>query len=471
MTRPSPRRRAAPGAAGALRVAAAALAAHALVGSAQANETAPPAWVARLQGELAALEKRDAAARGNRTPRVGVYVRDLDSGAYVSWKAEERWYWASMVKLPVAIAVLRGVERGEWTLETQITLRPGDYVDGAGPTSSLPVGTPVTVRWLLEQTMGLSDNTATDTLIDLVGLAEVNATLRALVPEGSVNAITTLADVRRGIYNKVSPGGGDRLKGRDLLALRSLPSDAERLALFARLADVPAQRLRAGALDRAYDAFYESGANSGRLDAYGAMLKALDDGKALAPPMTRTLLALMERSSTGQHRIKAGLPPSARFAHKTGTQRRRVCDGGIVRWTPSGAAAVSTAPMQAPAVAGTAGSAPGERRVVVVACTRDEPSLERAEATLAQVGLAVCRSGLLGLAAPSAPAAPDPSRGPSSDGTTAASFVAGGPAAGCPAPPVAHRPVAGGDEEGRGAAAPAASAPARPRGGLPPQPR
>jgi beta-lactamase class A len=397
------------------------------MGVARGNETPPPAWVGRLQAELGAVVQRDGSQRLPRTPRLGVYVRDLESGAYVSWKAEDRWYWASMVKLPVAIAVLRGVERGEWTLETQVTVRPGDYVDGAGPTSSLPVGSPASVRWLLEQMMGLSDNTASDMLIDLVGLAEVNATLQALVPEGSANPITTLADVRRAIYDRLVPGAGARLKGRDLLALRALPSDAERLQLFARLAGVSSDRLgalRPGSLDRAYDAYFESGANSGRLDAYGAMLKALDDGRALGPGATRTLLAMMERSTTGQHRIKAGLPSGTRFAHKTGTQRRRVCDAGIVRWTAAGEAA-------------------RERRALVVACTRDEPSLERAESTLAHVGLALCRSGLFGTVAPDAS-----SRGFTVDGTTAASFQAVGSAAACPTHAVLPR-VPGPDEEGR----------------------
>jgi beta-lactamase class A len=432
------------------RTAALACLAGALAtGAVQANETPPPAWVAKMQTELGALAQRDGAARGSRAPRFGVYVRDLASGAYLSWKAEDRWYWASMVKLPVAIAVLRGVERGEWTLETQVAVRPGDYVDGAGPTASLPVGSPATVRWLLEQMMGVSDNTASDMLIDLVGLAEVNATLQSLVPEKSANAITTLADVRRSIWNQVVPGGGDRLKGRDLLALRALPSDADRLQHFARLVDVPAARLRAGALDRGYDAYFEGGANSGRLDAYGALLKALDEGRALAPATTRTLLALMERSTTGLHRIKAGLPPGVRFAHKTGTQRRRVCDGGIVRWTPT----VAT-PVAAPVAGATPTAEPSrERRAIVVACTRDDPSLERAEATLAQVGLAVCRSGLFGvLGVPTS----DSSRGPPADGTTAVFHLAG--AAGtCPLHAVAERQAAV-DEDGRRAPSPPAGA-------------
>jgi beta-lactamase class A len=134
----------------------------------------------------------------------------------------------------------------------------------------------------------------------------------------------------------------------------------------------PAQR-RLPTLDAAYDAYYASGVNSGRLDAYADLLAQLVEGQALSAASTGYLLGVMQRTATGTHRLKAGLPPHVRLAHKTGTQRRRVCDAGLLRWSEDGR----------------------PRRVVVVACTRDEPSLERAESVLMRVGLALCTSGLL----------------------------------------------------------------------------
>jgi beta-lactamase class A len=38
----------------------------------------------------------------------------------------------------------------------------------------------------------------------------------------------------------------------------------------------------------------------------------------------------MENITTGDKRIKAGLPSNTRFAHKTGTQIRRACDIGMI---------------------------------------------------------------------------------------------------------------------------------------------
>ena len=102
-------------------------------------------------------------------------MRDLDTGASASHRAEQRWYLASMVKVPVAITVLRDIELGLSSLESAVTLRASDIVDGAGTTVLAPVGTPLTVRSLLEQMVIHSDNTATDMLIDPYYASGVNS--------------------------------------------------------------------------------------------------------------------------------------------------------------------------------------------------------------------------------------------------------------------------------------------------------
>ncbi|KQP13715.1 serine hydrolase [Pseudorhodoferax sp. Leaf267] len=331
--------------------------------------------LARLGPELARID-----AEGG--PRIGVYVRDLATGASASHHASEHWYLASTVKVPIAIAVLRGIARGDYDLETPITLRATDYVDGAGRTNSQPVGTGLSIRFLMEQMIIHSDNTASDMLIGLVGLPQVNAVVQAIAPD-AFGPITTLAEVRRATYGHLVPGA-QRLAGRDLLVLRQQRTDDERLQYLARVVRVPVAQFQLPTLEQAYTAYYASGLNAGRLDAYGELLAQLVDGKLLAPEQTRYLMGLMERVATGTQRIQAGLPPGARFAHKTGTQRARFCDAGIVR-TATGSY---------------------ERGVLVVACTQGDLSLVRAERALRQVGTALCRSGLLTQGVPDAPACP-----------------------------------------------------------------
>ena len=336
---------------------------------------APAPWQARLQAELSNIRLADPNGA------VGVHVRDLDTGLTVSQHLDRPWYLASMVKVPVAIAVMRGIEDGHFKLDTPLTVRASDYVDGAGPTNKQPVGKPLSVRFLLDQMIIQSDNMATDMLIGLVGVAEVNALVDTLVPEG-FGRITTLGEVRRQIYGRLAPHA-ERLSGRDLILLHRQRGDAERMQLLSHLLETPVAQFHLPSLDAAYDAYYASGLNTGRLEAYAALLALLADGKALSPKSTAYLLKVMTRVATGTHRLKAGLPSDVSFAHKTGTQRRRICDAGLIRAVDA--------------------DTDSERRVVVVACVRDVLPLERAEAALMQVGAALCKSGLVTRGVPDAP--------------------------------------------------------------------
>jgi len=333
---------------------------------AQAAPPLSPVWAELLQAELALVAAR------HTTTELGVYVRDLETGAAVSHRGDERWYLASTVKVPVALAVLQAVERGDFTLDTQLRVRASDYVDGAGQTNSKPVGAPLSVRFLLEQMIIFSDNTASDMLIGLVGLRAVNALVDQLVPHGGMERITTLADVRRHAYGYLTPEAA-HLTGQDFLVLKKQRNDADRIQTLARLVRVPAASLQRTSVADAFEDYYASGLNSGRLDAYANLLQQVVDGQVLNAAHTRYLLRVMERVQTGAQRIKAGLPPLARFAHKTGTQRARTCDAGLITVPRLG----------------------HDQRVIVVACTRGELLTARSDRALKDVGAAICKSGLL----------------------------------------------------------------------------
>jgi beta-lactamase class A len=326
--------------------------------------TPAPAWAELLQTELARVAARHAAG-------VGIYVRDLDTGVSVSHRADETWYLASTVKVPVALAVLRAVERGDFTLDTRLRVRASDYVDGAGATNSKPVGSPLSVRYLIEQMIVYSDNTASDMLIGLVGLRAVNALVEELVPQG-FERITTLADVRRHAYGYLTSEAA-HLSGHDFLVIKQQRTDADRLQALSRLLRVPATSFQLPSVGDAYEAYYASGLNSGRLDAYAHLLQQLAEGRVLNAMHTAYLLRVMERVQTGKQRIKAGLPAGTRFAHKTGTQRARTCDAGLISVPRLGR----------------------DQRVIVVACTRGEMLIGRSDRALKDVGTAICKSGLL----------------------------------------------------------------------------
>lgn len=341
-----------------------------------------PAWTLALER---ALEAADARYAGD----IGVYVRHLGRDESFSYRADEPWYLASGIKVPIAIAVMRAIERGELSLDTRVTLRESDFVDGAGGTNAFRAGTRLRVSYLIEQMIIHSDNTASDVLIRTVGIAQVNAVAAEL---GSIDGmhITTLADVRRLAYGQLHPSAS-RLRSADLLALQRAGAGQARVRrLVQLLAITPADLLRPD-LDSAFEAYYATHANSASLIAYGRMLAALSDGHALGPDGTRYLLDVMARVQTGDRRIRAGLPTGTRFEHKTGTQHRRSCDLGI-------ATVPSTARDRPPA------------RVVIAACARGTATAA-SERALRDVGAAVTASGVF-MDAPPRPTVspPDPMR-------------------------------------------------------------
>lgn len=331
---------------------------------------ADPDWARDLRQRL---ERIDADFAGD----IGVYVHEVEGGRSLSFRGDESWYLASGVKVPVAIAVMRSIEAGELALDDTVDLRDDDYVDGAGQTNLHPPGTALRIDYLLDQMLVYSDNTASDMLIRTVGLERVNRIAQELVSQQV--GITTLADVRRRTYGAFHVQAS-RLRGRDLLALKQAGDERARLALLAKLIDVPPGELAPGTLDGAFDAYYATHINAAPLADYAHMLSALVLGHALDPASTAYLLGAMERVQTGQKRLRAGLPRDVVFAHKTGTQHRRACDFGIVTVAP--------------------GSATDERHVVIAACTRGDASLTRSERALREIGTALTRSGALRGATP-----------------------------------------------------------------------
>ena len=125
----------------------------------------PAGALGDLAGRLADLV---AAAPGH----VSVVVADA-AGVLVDLEGSLVVPAASTVKVPVLVAVLRAVARGEVGLADPVRL--GDHrVGGSGPLAALASVTRLPVGELLDLMITLSDNDATNALLDLVGLAVVD---------------------------------------------------------------------------------------------------------------------------------------------------------------------------------------------------------------------------------------------------------------------------------------------------------
>ncbi|GGJ99546.1 serine hydrolase [Pseudomonas matsuisoli] len=321
-------------------------------------------WSSTLDAKLKNIEQ---SYPGN----IGVYVKDLQTGQSYSFKAEEHWYLASMVKVPVAIAVMRAVERGELALDQRLPLLSSDYVDGAGQTNWHGPGERLTVDWLISQMLINSDNTATDVLIRQIGLDAVNHVVAELAP-GNIETITRLADVRRHVYSHYHRAAFE-LVGRQFLTLRQQSTETERRQTLARLLKVPAQEIAQISYHQAFDRYYSEGLNSGALTAYGLLLERFFRGEALQAESTQYLLSTMGKVATGRKRLRNGLPKGVALAHKTGTQYGRFCDAGIAQ----------------------TGEGDIRHSVIIATCTRGDMSMARSEKAISDVGRAIGMSGVL----------------------------------------------------------------------------
>ena len=111
----------------------------------------------------------------------GLCVRPLEEGAFpiLEWNAIESFPAASTIKVPILIAALQGVQNGALELGRRYPLEPRDAVGGAGVLHELEPGLNLSLRDYLTLMIVVSDNTATNKVIEIVGLDAVNALLRS----------------------------------------------------------------------------------------------------------------------------------------------------------------------------------------------------------------------------------------------------------------------------------------------------
>jgi beta-lactamase class A len=99
---------------------------------------------------------------------------------------DERCKAASTIKIAILIALFRAIEAGELRLDARRELHAADKVPGSGVLRALDDGLALTLHDLAHLMIAISDNSASNMLIEAVGLAAVNAVLRDLGAERSV---------------------------------------------------------------------------------------------------------------------------------------------------------------------------------------------------------------------------------------------------------------------------------------------
>jgi beta-lactamase class A len=188
---------------------------------------------------LAKLRARVQAVDARLDGLLGVYVRDLTTGATVELRPDEVFPTASSIKLAVLYELYRQADEGRIDL-AEVTRPPVPRVSGGGILQELGDRVSLTWRDLAVLMIGWSDNEATNVLVRRVGLDAVNRRLDALSLPGTRlrRQMMDLEAARRGDENVstsrelarlaevVATGEGlSPARAADLVAVASVPDE------------------------------------------------------------------------------------------------------------------------------------------------------------------------------------------------------------------------------------------------------
>jgi beta-lactamase class A len=127
-----------------------------------------------LRGQVKSLMSRYSFLQ------TGMFFLDLDTGDYLDIRGDKVFSAASTIKLPVLIAYLQALDAGQVDLKETLVMREALVAEGSGTMQDSPVGSRYSSLHTLTQMIAISDNTATNMIIDrLGGIARVNQQFRS----------------------------------------------------------------------------------------------------------------------------------------------------------------------------------------------------------------------------------------------------------------------------------------------------
>ncbi|MDH2425967.1 class A beta-lactamase-related serine hydrolase [Sphaerisporangium sp. TRM90804] len=261
--------------------------------------------IRELRGEL-----DDAGLSGS------FLVRDLHSGEEVGIEPELELPSASLVKIPLAVATLDRVRRGELDGATAIVVQPG-RVTTPGPTGLSRFRHParIAVEDLLYLSTAVSDSTAADALFALTPPAEVSALMHTL----GLGGITV-----RHTIGELAETPAERLD----------PAEAHLAHFLAIEAGTAGRGHHIPQLDM-------TRANSGSARAFADLLQALWTPSAIDPGVAEGVRTLMAANVLRQRLAPDFSSDASRWSSKTGTLLNLRHEIGVVEHADGQAFAIA----------------------------------------------------------------------------------------------------------------------------------
>lgn len=203
-----------------------------------------------------------------KTLNPGIFFLDLDTGNYIDINGEKRFAAASTIKFPLLVALFQEIDAGRIKLTDKLVMRRDLKVGESGTMQYKPIGTKFSVLETATLMMTISDNTATNLILDrLGGAAKVSQRFRSW---GLQN--TALRNLLPDIAGK------NTTSSKDLVRLAAL----------------------------------------------------VYNNRLLSPNSRNQVLGIMRRVKTNSL-LPAGIGQGAKIAHKTGTLRFIIGDAGIIQ--------------------------------------------------------------------------------------------------------------------------------------------
>ena len=138
----------------------------------------------------------------------GVYVKNLITGETWQRGADIPVVAASVIKIPVMIEAFRAEEAGELSFEEMHALRDEERMPSCGTLKAMHTGIEMTLLDLVKLMIIVSDNAATNIMINRLSIANVNRTLESLGCEKTrLNRLLFDSEAsKKGIKNYITAG-------------------------------------------------------------------------------------------------------------------------------------------------------------------------------------------------------------------------------------------------------------------------
>lgn len=272
---------------------------------------------AAQSGDLTGLRRRIEQALTPARGEVGVAIKHLESGAEILINADKKFPMASSYKLPILVELFYQQEERKLSLSDKVEIQLSDIHIGSGTLvawAEPPATSTFNLHALIQMAMRLSDNSASDILLNRVGAGNVTQRMKTL----GLDSIRVDRSTLEMILDQ---------SGLDYSKYGALPAREIRKLLDA---------IDGATAARADEEFNKIDKDTARPSDMNRLLEMIHRGEIVNRAASDEIIAILKECLTGPARIRGMLPPETDVAHKSGTISGSINDTGIV-FLPSGA--------------------------------------------------------------------------------------------------------------------------------------